>query len=398
MSSIIYISRSGIPRDAASIRIERIAQILCKIGYEVSVMCSGIDAEYIPVKNDSVDDYRIVVNDIPYLFSYRKSYKWYNKFRVVYEIIFATSIYKRIIRHCDYAKPQAVILYNDIYALTRKLLKYCKKRGIALYADVTEWYEKKSTRNSLPARLIPIFVNKRITTLDSRLNGIIAISPYLYEYYSKLNNNVVYIPPLMPIDRDIEFIANKSKVIVYAGKPGEKDVILPILEAFEILNKKNIKAILTIIGIDEEYIRQVWKDCPFSQYGIQILGTLPHRDTIEVVKQADFGILLRHNKRYAKAGFSTKLAECLSLGIPMICNKIGGCDSIIEDSVDGILINDFAVNTILDCLKLIIELSDADMLKMKHKAFEKADMLFNSEKYIKKLQVLLEHENSDIGR
>lgn len=398
MSSILYVSRSGIPRDAASIRIERIAQVLCKIGYDVSIMCSGVDAEYIPLKNDSSHDYRMVVNDIPYLFSYRKSYKWYNKFRVVHEIIFATSIYKRIIRYCDCAKPQAIILYNDIYSLTRKLLKYCRNRGIALYADVTEWYEKKSTRNSLPARLIPILVNKRITTLDCRLNGIIAISPYLYDYYSKLNNNVVYIPPLMPIHQDIEFIAHKSKVIVYAGKPGEKDVILPILDAFEILNKKEIKAILTIIGIDEGYIRQVWKDIPFSQYGIQILGTLPHSDTLDVVKQADFGILLRHNKRYAKAGFSTKLAECLSLGIPMICNRIGGCDSIIEHSVDGMIIDDFAVDNILDCLKSVVELSDSDMLKMKHKAFEKAEMLFNSEKYITKLQVLLEHENSNIGR
>ncbi len=398
MSSILYISRSGIPRDAASIRIERISQVLRKIGYEVSIMCSEIDAEYIPVKDDSENDYKIVVNDIPYLFSFRKSYKWYNKFRVVHEIIFATSIYKRIVQYCDCTKPKAIILYNDIYSLTRKLLKYCKTNGIALYADVTEWYEKKSANYSLPARLIPIFVNKRITTLDRRLNGIIAISPYLYEYYRKSSNNVVYIPPLMPIDRDIEFIAHKSKVIVYAGKPGEKDVILPILEAFEMLNKKQIKAVLTIIGIDEEYIRQIWKDNPFNRYGIRVLGTMPHEDTIEIIKSADFGILLRHNKRYAKAGFSTKLAECLSLGIPMICNRVGGCDSIIEHSVDGMLIEDFAVSSILECLTLILELSDAEMLNMKHKALEKAEMLFDSEKYIKKLQVLLENENTNIGR
>lgn len=394
MNKILYITRGGLPKDAPSIRVERIAKLLQKIGYDVTVMSSNSHEEQVPIAYNVNDDYRIMDNGLLYLFEYRKERKSYHRYFEFYELLFARKLYNRVVRFCKKNKPDSIVLYNDLYFLTRRLFRFCKKNKIKLYADVTEWYEQKSKDSPLPVRLVPVLVNKRITNLDQNLDGIIAISPYLYDFYTKISSNVIFVPPLMPIKEWCQFTVNNCRTLAYAGSPGEKDVLLPLLDALMFVNADDIKVCLNIVGLSEKDIRQSWKDVPLLEYGIKAYGRLPHNDTLDVVSRADFGVLLRHNLRYAKAGFSTKFAECMSMGVPMICNIVGGCDSLIVNGKDGILLEDFNKETLIDTLKSIALLTDHQILSMKNNAFNKAKFLFNADSYHDGFIQLFKHEST----
>lgn len=394
MNKILYITRGGLPKDAPSIRVERIAKLLQKIGYDVTIMSSNSHEEQVPIAYKVNDDYQIIDNGLLYLFEYRKEYKCYNKYVDFYELLFARKLYNRVVRFCKTYKPDSIVLYNDLYFLTRRLLRFCKKNKIKLFADVTEWYEQKSADNPLPVRLVPVLVNKRITTLDQNLDGIIAISPYLYDFYAKVSSNVIFVPPLMPINTNSQFTVNNCRTLAYAGSPGEKDVLFPLLDALMLVNKEEIHVCLNIVGLSEKEIRCTWKDVSLAEYGIKAYGRLPHKEALKVVSRADFGVLLRHNLRYAKAGFSTKFAECMSMGVPMICNIVGGCDSLIVNGKDGILIENFNKATLIDTLKSIVLLTDYQILSMKNNAFDKAQSLFNADSHHEAFIKLFKHENT----
>ena len=128
-----------------------------------------------------------------------------------------------------------------------------------------------------------------------------------------------------------------------------------------------------------------------ADYGIQFFGKLPNEDAKKIIKKADFSVLLRQNKKYSKAGFSTKLAESMCLGVPVICTKVGGSDSVIKNMYNGILINDNEHQTLLDILHYVLSLSDEQIIYLKNNAFETALELFSIKSNAKKLKNLLEN-------
>ena len=72
----------------------------------------------------------------------------------------------------------------------------------------------------------------------------------------------------------------------------------------------------------------------------------------------------------------------MSLGVPMFCNAVGGADSILEDGHDGILINDFEVNTIADRLIDLSRYEASSLVEMRIAARRKAEGIFNVDSYV----------------
>lgn len=405
MNKIIYVSRAGLPMDAPGIRIFNIGSILENLNYQIHY----ISALRITDKEKN-SGYQLIDNthnfpseDIHFKID-KKVYSYLPKnsggrktaMKELLEIITAKELFKRVAKYCDIEKPEAIILYNDTYSLTKKLIPYCKKKNIKLFADVTEWYEKDKNK-AIGEKLIASLAEKRIKKLDHKLDGIIAISDYLEEYYKEKDANCINIPPLMDIDLTLEvkkheYYDGESVVnIVYAGSPGGKDIILPFVQAIQEINKEKIKIRLDVVGIDEKYFNSFSEiNQNLKETGIYAHGRLPHNETVEIVKNADFGILLRHNKRYAKAGFSTKFAECMSLGVPMICNKVGGCDLSIEHMENGILINSAEYDEIYKILKFILSLSNEQIVTIKRNAYNYATQRFQTQNYQEAIQKFID--------
>lgn len=379
---VLYIGRIGLPDDAPSIRVYNNSCILHKLGYKVDILCLK--------RNDTDSTYSSYSDWLRYFFvsppNTRKP-SFLKKIGNLFEPIFNIKAKSQVKHQIQISNPSIVITYNDLLFSSVFLKRYCRRKGIKLISDVTEWYEKRPLQKNIANYLVPVLTDYRIRYIDRGIGNIIAISPYLKDYYLSQNCNVLFLPPVFEIipPKNIEkHHYYKEHVInfIYAGSPGNKDILLPFIESVVKINSNGLKIRLDIFGITESYLSSFsgFAENP-NEYGVIFHGKVKHSEIIPYLERADFGVLLRHELRYAKAGFSTKFAECMLYGVAMFANKVGGAESIIENKKDGIIIDDAAVPTIIDQLTKIYDMSEKDLLQLRKNAATKAAELFVSTNY-----------------
>ena len=379
----LYIGRCGLPNNAPSIRIYNNSKILHKLGYHVDVLCL--------LESDDTQVHIVYSDWLQYFFIREKNHKVpgiFDKIRDTLEVIFNHRAIKKIIEQIKVSEPQVIVTYNDLFFSSLFLIRYCKKHGIKLVCDVTEWYEKRPLQKNIASFMLPLLTDWRIRYLDVKIGNIIAISPYLKQYYQSKKCNNLYLPPVF--DQSSKVNVTKYNYydhhvinFIYAGSPGNKDILMPFIKTVYNINSSTIKIRFDIFGVDESYISDSnYLNSNLEDKGIIFHGRVRHEEINSYLDKADFSVLLRHNKRYAKAGFSTKLAESMLNGVAIFANKVGGAESIIENNVDGIIISDTNENTIQEKLEKLLLLSDENMLSLRIKAAKKASDFFNMRKYI----------------
>lgn len=350
MSNILYIGWFGLPETAAGIRVFQIAKLLRESGNNVAFLC---------LSQPGLKENQEIQYDG---FKYIRKRQFESRVKNVVNIFCGVYDLKVIKEIIEIEKPDTVIVYNDKERLTSQIVSFCHKRGISVGADVTEWYEISRSRKW--DRIVAKNVDYRIRKMDKKPDYILSISPYFTAYYKSIGcKNVIEIPPIMDcIETAINPTVRRVRHAVYAGSPAQKDLILPFLDAVAKRNEKQVDIIADIVGVSNEQVMALMKISDPEQKGIIAYGRIPHEKCIEIVKMADFSVLLRENLRYAKAGFSTKLSESLSLGVPVLCNSVGGADEIIQDGQNGIKVEGCNTNTIIAALDRIISLSDGELM------------------------------------
>lgn len=236
------------------------------------------------------------------------------------------------IRIIDEKKITSVVAYNYPAVALSKLINWCHKRRIKCYADATEWYV---AQGNLIFRVIKtIDTEWRMRLLHKKMDGVIAISDYLYQYYHN-KVHTVKIPPTVDTNDEkwqvqpIEWPKDKT-VFVYAGSPtAQKERLDLILDAAEVLEKQ-CGLVIRVIGITEEqyetmYGKKAPKNCAV------FLGRISHKDVIREVKSADWSIIIRDNNKVVKAGFPTKVVESIACGTPVIVNRFSNISDYLDE-------------------------------------------------------------------
>ncbi len=385
---VLYIGRFGLPDNAASIRVFNNIKILEKIGYRVMCIC---------LKENFQKEIKFSDTLFYHFLSSPNSNSTINTLTNFLDLIFAYKSFNVIKQLIKTTKPKTIILYNDLYALSYKLNKIKKLYNFNLIADVTEWYEVRKNPANWGERVMPYLTDKRIRYIDPKIKHIIAISPFLVDYYRSLNCNVLFLPPVFTLSPSVQINKHtntkQSNInFLYAGSPGSKDIIVPFIEALQIINKVRIIIRFDIVGITAENLRALYNYTNFASIGIYAHGRVPHSEIQTFLTKSDFGLLLRHPRRYAKAGFSTKFAECMSNGVAMFCNKVGGAEEILTNGVDGIVIEHSDVKSIVEALQNIINLSEDEILAIRQNAMNKAVQLFSYENYVDKMKSFLQDQ------
>ncbi len=370
MAKVLYIGWFGLPETASGIRVFQIAKLLREFGNDVSFLCLNQPG----AKEDRKTQYGG--------FQYIQKRQQNSLAKNVVNIFFGGYDFKDIKEVIKAEKPDTIIVYNEKERLTSRIVSFCHGCGITVGADVTEWYE--ISRSKKWDRVVAKNVDYRIRKMDERLDYIISISPYLTTYYKSIGcKNVIEIPPIMDcIETAINPTVHRIRHVVYAGSPAQKDLILPFLDAVAKRNENQVDIIADIVGVSNEQIMSLMHITHPEQKGIVAYGRVPHEKSLEIVKIADFSVLFRENLRYAKAGFSTKLSESLSLGIPVLCNSVGGADEIIQDGQNGIKIDGYDTETIIDAINRIISLSDSEIDDLKNSALNTGRNLFDGSVYV----------------
>lgn len=319
--------------------------------------------------------------------------------------------YPRLIKHLLYfsmgnktvawleslaAKPKAIILYSGYSPYLLRLLPWCKKNKVQLIFDAVEWYDPPSLLKGI---LNPYYWNIELAMrfLLPKTKNIIAISKYLQNYYQLKKCKTVRIPPtldVMSVTPRLDLLDSEVITLGYTGSPGHKDLLDNVLAALLKLETKGTRFRLNIAGITERQLlnypslrNKQLKTLPscFKCYGV-----VSQPKAMEIIKKSDFSVLLRPNKRYAKAGFPTKFVESLTVGTPVIANFTSDLSDFLTDSENGIVCMNESESSLYAALVKASSLTKNELIEMRKYARQVAEKHFDVGVLKEQLNLFLE--------
>ncbi len=267
-------------------------------------------------------------------------------------------------------KIDAVIAYNFPSISFYRLLKFCRKIGIKVFADCTEWYVPQG---SLIFRMIKGFDSFfRMKYVQPRTDGLIVISKYLKEYYLKKMNNIVQIPPTVDLDESKweqgAHNLDERITLVYGGSPDgkQKDHLGKIIES---LKEIQHPFYLKIFGITKSQYDEVWFDSPvddlITKEKIEFFGRVTNTSIIQNLKNAHFSIFIRDENLVTKAGFPTKFVESISSGTPVLTNKSSNIADFLVEGKNGMWLDTSSKKLFKKSFQRIFDLDIVQIHKMK---------------------------------
>lgn len=368
---ILYAGAIGQKDTATSIHVLRNARLLEKMGHTVFFCC-----EY-PIQGEAIhgEEFKIDYSK-PYYGSRKvRSIQW------ILEQIVGFRMWQKVKKNLLEIHPDVLIYYDPAsIILYWRVLKLCKRLHIAFAVEVTEWAESKDYTGIV--KLVYWQRDIRKKYLDIKCGNMIAISPFLERHYTNQGANVLRLPPIYQ-DNDFRTepvqINRKTVQLVFAGTLAQKDFLSPMIKAVNEINSKSIKIEFIIIGVDKQSFKD--HNSVELEKGIRFLGRIDHEKVLQYVAKAHMSVLLREDKRYAKAGVSTKFTEAMCVGTPSICTKVGGTDVYVKDGINGFLVVNNDIKTLIEVLNRILQMSEDQMMKMKKEALKTANEYFYDENY-----------------
>lgn len=324
--TIIYVGGFEMPdKNAAAHRVLNNGKIFKELGYNVVYL--GISHDKKTVTKEEI--FGMDSWSMPYPKGTLNWLKYLSSIEILKDIA------------SKYDDVKAIIFYNYQAVAFKKALRLCKSNNWISIADATEWYVAK--RGSFIFRTIKnADSNYRMKKLHKKVDGVIAISGYLYDYY-KDSVPTIEIPPL--VDKSEEkwqVQATKEQdmlKLVYAGSgSAQKEMLDTIVAATEEFSKEN-NVQLNVIGITKEDYRRMYQtEKPIADC-VKFLGRIDNKKVIAILKSSDYSVIIRENSKLVMAGFPTKLVESISAGVPVIVNKFSNITDYMDEN-SGIIIDD----------------------------------------------------------
>lgn len=335
--NVLYIGGFELPdKNAAAHRVLSNGKILNKLNYKVTYLGISHDKT---CNSDIIATQEITDTGIAYKKKYPK-----NKFEWFHYLSDVSYIIKLIEIH----DIKNIIAYNFPALTLYKLKKYCTKRNIGIYSDCTEWYLPEGSIIFKLIKGLDSFCRMRI--IHVKLDGIIVISKYLFNYYYKKNLNTILIPPLVDLNEakwnsNINRIDSNIIELIYAGSPGgkRKDHLgKTIISLGNIKQNTNIDFHFDIVGVTKSEYEKLWDKFPIPQIlegSIKFSGRITNNQVIQKLMAADFSIFIREDNLITKAGFPTKLVESISAGTPVITNKSSNIEDFLKEGINGFFLD-----------------------------------------------------------
>lgn len=341
--TVLYIGGFELPdKNAAAHRVLNNAKIFGKLGYDV-VFC-GVEKSLGVADNTVREKVNGFIN-IPLRYSESGTKRAKQFFSVKH---YKSLFYK-------FSDIKLVLVYNLHFFPLKKMISLCKKHNIKIVSDCTEWYDYKFSLN-------PISLIKKSDSslcmkyLNKKLDGIIAVSEYLGNYYLPYIKNIV-IPPLVDVNEEKWNITDSSESseieFVYSGDPGKKDKLDVIIEALYEIGQYS-KYIFKIYGITKAQFLSKYPDLTDVigrlDKNIIFFGRVSHKESIKALKTSDYCIFVRDKNRRNTAGFPTKFVESFTSGINIIANNISDIEKYFPEDGNSYLI-DGSKESLISALK-----------------------------------------------
>jgi len=257
-------------------------------------------------------------------------------------------------------RVKAVIAYNYPARGAWQLIRLCRAKKIAPVLDITEWYGwegRKVLRNIW--RLAGVEFRLRILT--RWVGNVIVASRWFGERVSRQHR--LLMPFVVDVSRpqwqrgsvpDCSRPAN----LVYAGSPGSgmyKDRVPIMVDALARLSAEGHDFRLSVAGITaEQYLKVVPNHrnvVDLLDAKLCFLGRIPHENSLELLRNADFSVFFRKPGRVADTGFPTKYVEAATLGVPVISNPTSDIALYLRDGENGFMARSIAADDVAAALR-----------------------------------------------
>ena len=368
---------------ADAVRVMTFAKLLQEAGYETEIL--GVTASEAKVDGTALGIKYKMMRSLPYYGI--RAYKRINALKKGLSKYLANNSYDLILLSHIYYD------YADVF------LRYSKKTGAMLVVNAVEWYEKDNVQFQGFRGKINLIKNRiALRYVHPKMKNVIAISTLLDKHYKDRGCNTVTIPTIVDMTEyssvaSLKVKNNEKLVIAYAGSPARKDYILNAIYALPLLSREEREKIelhfygtetktLYGLGLSEEFLEK-------HSANVFCHGRIPYEDVKQKIASADFTVLLRPNKRYANAGFPTKVGESMACGTPVIANITSDLGKYIIDGETGIVCANETPEACAEGFKRALAMSTEEKNKMCKSAYEMARVAFNYESYVDEMREFL---------
>ena len=250
---------------------------------------------------------------------------------------------------------QAISLWIDC------IRKWARENEAFFIFDSVDWIQYSSgfLRNII--KRIDTLYQKKVAI--PKADGIIAVSRFFYDFYTKKNNNVGIIPTVFDYQSYNQEAhkavkikntkpAHSPRIFIYAGTPftlntkvnisNFKDRLDRSIDCFMQVYEKNKNFEFHIYGLSiEEYLKAVprHEKVLFElDKTIVFHGKCSSNEVISAFLSADFSVLNRDDTLVTRAGFPTKVVESMSLGVPVIIDPTSNLTDYVVDGYNGLIV------------------------------------------------------------
>lgn len=282
---------------------------------------------------------------------------------------------KKVLSIIKKENPNIIFIYSVLSIFNIKFIKrYCERNKIKLIFDVVEFRQLFSSLS--PFAFFGYNLHNYLISahyINKKTNGVICPTFFLKKHFEEKRNvkNVFLFPITMDVDNMPKYNKNNSIdriVYLYAGNPHKKrDLLINMIKAFIALpDSMKEKVLLIVCGVSAEKLikeeKMSRKDYEDSLTFTLYLGSLPKSVLMKIYPNIDYSILLKNpKKRFSKAGFPTKMAECFSCGVPMVANLSGDMKYYMEDMNNSIVCKSTSVEDYLNSI-----ISSINVYERKH--------------------------------
>lgn len=276
------------------------------------------------------------------------------------------------------------------------------KRRPVIY-DVHESYlDLLSESKWLPSWMKPVARvawDRLERRLVRRCAGVVVATAPLAQRYFPLHEKVQVVAnyPELNCDENLPPIKRDGITCVFAGVLRPDRGIAQMFKALALLKERGLVIRLALAGLalSHEYLASLWDEA--KRLGIheqlQYYGTLSKREALMLQHQASIGLIADLPYCYFRAALPTKLVECMSLGLPVVCSDLPLYRAVAGETGAGFMVDPTSAEQIADAVERLV-LNPALARKMGEAGRRAVRERFNWEAESKKL---LELYNEVLG-
>jgi glycosyltransferase involved in cell wall biosynthesis len=230
------------------------------------------------------------------------------------------------------------------------------RAGVKRVIDSVEWYDRSHVQGGAwGPRALDNEISMRWRY--PRYDGAIAISRYLEKHYESTGQKVLRVPPLTDVETFPTSVPSEDGPLrlLYAGTPGKKDELLTVMQAVDDVDPRGQFLRLDVLGPDMDDIAALTGAASSVPDGVTAHGRVSREQVLRKLSHADYVPLLRPARRYAQAGFPTKVVEAMASGTAVIANLTSDLDLHVRHGETGVVVSSNRRGDMAQALKFAIE-------------------------------------------